>query len=81
MADIMAAGYSRVLVYEGEDTRNIRGYLQVNTYTKVAVSTLVVFSEIQWSFVFNMNLQTTLTRRLLPSCVVLSRIYSGIICT
>lgn len=25
----MAAGYSRVLVYEGEDTRNIRGYLQV----------------------------------------------------
>ncbi|CAN0446263.1 unnamed protein product, partial [Ectocarpus sp. 12 AP-2014] len=29
MADIMAAGYSRVLVYEGEDTRNIRGYLQV----------------------------------------------------
>ncbi|CAN0001599.1 unnamed protein product, partial [Hapterophycus canaliculatus] len=29
MADIMAAGYSRVLVYEGNDTRNIRGYLQV----------------------------------------------------
>lgn len=29
MADIMAAGYSRILVYEGEDTRNIRGYLQV----------------------------------------------------
>ncbi|CBJ32337.1 conserved unknown protein [Ectocarpus siliculosus] len=29
MADVMAAGYSRVLVYEGEDTRNIRGYLQV----------------------------------------------------
>lgn len=29
MADIMAAGYSRVLVYEGADTRNIRGYLQV----------------------------------------------------
>ncbi len=28
MADIMAAGYSRVLVYEGE-TQNIRGYLQV----------------------------------------------------
>ncbi len=28
MADIMAAGYSRVLVYEGE-TENIRGYLQV----------------------------------------------------
>ncbi|CAM9550249.1 unnamed protein product, partial [Scytosiphon promiscuus] len=29
MADIMAAGYSRVLVYQGNDTRNIRGYLQV----------------------------------------------------
>ncbi|CAN0022155.1 unnamed protein product [Ectocarpus fasciculatus] len=29
MADIMAAGYSRVLVYDGQDTRNIRGYLQV----------------------------------------------------
>lgn len=29
MADIMASGYSRVLVYEGSDTRNIRGYLQV----------------------------------------------------
>ncbi|CAM9621682.1 unnamed protein product, partial [Choristocarpus tenellus] len=29
MADIMAAGYSRVLIYEGEDTRDIRGYLQV----------------------------------------------------
>ncbi len=28
MADIMAAGYSRVLVYEGE-TENIRGYFQV----------------------------------------------------
>ncbi len=28
MADIMAAGYSRVLVYEGE-TENIRGYIQV----------------------------------------------------
>lgn len=29
MADIIAAGYSRVLVYDGQDTRNIRGYLQV----------------------------------------------------
>lgn len=29
MADIMASGYSRVLIYEGPDTRNIRGYLQV----------------------------------------------------
>jgi hypothetical protein len=29
MADIIAAGYSRVLVYSGTDTRNVRGYLQV----------------------------------------------------
>jgi hypothetical protein len=29
MADIIAAGYSRVLVYNGTDTRNVRGYLQV----------------------------------------------------
>lgn len=29
MADIMASGYSRVLVYDGTDTSNIRGYLQV----------------------------------------------------
>lgn len=31
MADIMASGYSRVLVYAGSDTLNIRGYLQVCT--------------------------------------------------
>lgn len=31
MADIMASGYSRVLVYAGEDTRNIRGYLQASS--------------------------------------------------
>ncbi|CAM9337911.1 unnamed protein product [Discosporangium mesarthrocarpum] len=29
MADLLAAGFSRVPVYEGDDTRNIRGYLQV----------------------------------------------------
>ena len=29
MADIMAAGHSRVLVFDGQDCRNIRGYLQV----------------------------------------------------
>ena len=40
MADIMAAGYSRVLVYEGEDTRNIRGYLQVGG--RVCRKTVVV---------------------------------------
>lgn len=35
MADIMASGYSRVLVYDGDDTRNIRGYLQVSNLLKV----------------------------------------------
>ncbi|CAM9304663.1 unnamed protein product [Chrysoparadoxa australica] len=29
MALILACGYSRILIYEGDDTRNLRGYLQV----------------------------------------------------
>jgi hypothetical protein len=31
MADMIAAGYSRVLVYSGDNVANVRGYLQVLT--------------------------------------------------
>jgi CBS domain containing-hemolysin-like protein len=30
MADMIAAGYSRVLVYSGDNVANVRGYLQVH---------------------------------------------------
>jgi hypothetical protein len=66
MADMIAAGYSRVLVYSGDNVANVRGYLQV-LYTALRRVMISPVNAVVMSIVHTVRLsQDCLSYMLLP---------------